>query len=250
MLSRDPEVRARLARFGLRVIGQVAELPRSAVVARFGSEGEWLHARARGEETDPFRPRLAPERMAMSLPVDPPVADVEGLRFILHRLTAAFGDQLTGRGAAAARARLTLELDLSFSAAGIPSSVTIDQPLPEPTSEGLAIERLLIARLETDPPRAPVSRVDLELGDVAPAAGTQLSLFTPQTGRTGRLGWQLARLGLRFGEERVGWMEIEDSEAVLAESRWSWRRGPGSAPRPSAPSTGGSARSGGRRLAP
>ena len=59
---------------------------------------------------------------------------------------------------------------------------------------------------------------------VAPAAGTQLSLFTPQTGRTGRLGWQLARLGLRFGEERIGWMKLEDSEATLAEARWSWRR--------------------------
>jgi hypothetical protein len=106
----------------------------------------------------------------------------------------------------------------------VPPSITIDQLLPEPTSEALAIERLLIARLETAPPRAPVSRVELELGDVAPAAGTQLSLFTPQTGRTGRLGWQLARLGLRFGEERIGWMKLEDSEATLAEARWSWRR--------------------------
>jgi protein ImuB len=224
MLSRDPEVRARLDRFGLRVIGQVAELPRSAVVARFGPEGERLHARARGEETDPFRPRQAPEKMAMALPIDPPVSDVEGLRFVLHRLAAAFGDQLEARGAATARARLTLELDRSFAAGEVPPSITIDQLLPEPTSEALAIERLLIARLETAPPRAPVSRVELELGDVAPAAGTQLSLFTPQTGRTGRLGWQLARLGLRFGEERIGWMKLEDSEATLAEARWSWRR--------------------------
>ena len=223
MLSRDPEVRARLDRFGLRVIGQVAELPRSAVVARFGPEGEWLHARARGEETDPFRPYHAPERLVLALPMDPPVSDVEGLRFVLHRLAAAFGDQLKARGAATARARLTLELDRSFSVGDVPASMTIDQPLPEPTSEGLAIERLLIARLETSPPRAPVARLELELGDVAPAAGTQLALFTPQTGRTGRLGWQLARLGLRFGEERVGWMELDDSEATLAEARWRWR---------------------------
>jgi protein ImuB len=235
MLSRNPEERARLARFGLRVIGQVAELPRSAIVARFGPEGALLAARARGEETDPFRPRRAPERMAMALPIDPPVSDVEGLRFVLHRLTAAFGDQLVARGAAAARARLTLELDLSFSVGGIPPLMEIVQLLPEPTSEGLAIERLLIARLEMAPPQAPVSRVDLELGDVAPAAGTQLSLFTPQTGRTGRLGWQLVRLALRFGEDRVGWMEIEDSEAVLAEARWKWRPVAGSAPSGSAP---------------
>jgi len=224
LLSRDPEVRARLERFGLRVIGQVAELPRSAMVARFGPAGELIHARSRGEETDPFRPRRAPERMAMALPIDPPVADVEGLRFVLHRLTAAFGDQLEARGAAAARARLTLELDRSFSAGEMPPSLTVDQHLPEPTSEGLAIERLLIARLETAPPPAPVSRVDLELCDVAPAAGCQLTLFTPQTGRTGRLGWQLARLGLRFGEGRIGWMELKDPEAPLAEGRWTWRR--------------------------
>ena len=237
MLSRDPEVRARLARFGLSVIGQVAELPRSAVVARFGPEGQWLHARAGGEETDPFRPYRAPERLALALPIDPPVSNVEGLRFVLHRLTAAFGDQLEARGAATARARLTLELDRSFSAGDVPPSIAIDQPLPEPTSEGVAIERLLIARLETSPPRAPVARLELELLDVAPAAGTQLSLFTPQTGRTGRLGWQLARLGLRFGEERVGWMELDDSEATLAEARWRWRRemkaDPATAPGPS-----------------
>ncbi len=228
MLSRDPEIRARLQRFGLRVIGQVAELPRSAVVARFGPEGERLHARARGEETDPFRPRQAPERLAMALPIDPPVADVEGLRFVLHRLASAFGDQLEARGAAAAWARLTLELDRSFSVGDVPATMTVDQHLPEPTSEGLAIERLLIARLEMAPPQAPVSRLDLQLGDVAPAAGCQLTLFTPQTGRTGRLGWQLARLGLRFGEERVGWMEIADPEAALAEERWMWRGQPAS----------------------
>jgi hypothetical protein len=243
MLSRDPEVRARLDRFGLRVIGQVAELPLSAVVARFGPEGEWLHARARGEETDPFRPYRAPERLALALPIDPPVSDVEGLRFVLHRLAAAFGDQLEARGAATARARLTLELDRSFSAGDVPPSIAIDQPLPEPTSEGLAIERLLIARLETSPPRAPVARLELELLDVAPAAGTQLSLFTPQTGRTGRLGWQLARLGLRFGEERVGWMELDDSEATLAEARWRWRRALKSAAGAAAP---GLTRSAGR----
>jgi protein ImuB len=224
LLSRDPETRARLDRFGLRSIGQVAELPRSAVMARFGAEGERLAARARGEETDPFRPRRAPERLVLAFPIEPPVADTEALRFVLHRLAAAFGDQLATRGAAAAHARLTLELDRSFAIGKVPPSQVIDQRLPEPTSEGLAIERLLFARLEVAPPPAPVARLELELDDVAPDAGCQLTLFTPQTGRTGRLGWQLARLGLRFGEQRVGWMEIVDPDAPLAQGRWKWRR--------------------------
>jgi nucleotidyltransferase/DNA polymerase involved in DNA repair len=234
LLSRDPVVRARLDRFGLRRIGQVAELPLSALVARFGGEGERIAARARGLETDPFRPRRAPQKMTLALPIEPPVADIEALRFVLHRLAAAFGDQLVARGAAAGRAVLTLGLDGTFAAGETPPSLTIDQRLPEPTSEGLAVERLLLARIEASPPPAPVARMELELGDVAPAAGTQLTLFTPQTGRTGRLGWQLARLGLRFGERRIGWMEIGDPEAPLAEERWSWRRPVGAAGRPAA----------------
>jgi hypothetical protein len=240
LLSRSPVIRGRLDRFGLRAIGQVAELPRSAMVARFGPEGELIHARARGEETDPFVPRRAPERMLLALPIDPPVIDVEGLRFVVHRLAAAFGDQLTARGVAAARARLALELDRTFVAATLPPVVEFDQHLPEPTSEGLAIERLLMARLEMEPPPAPVSRIELELSGVAPAAGTQLALFVPQAGRTGRLGWQLARLGLRFGEERVGWMELDDTEAPLPETRWKWRgQGSGEEPGGAAPAGDG-----------
>jgi len=227
LLSRDREVRARLDRFGLRHIGQVADIPLSAVVARFGPQAEKLHARARGLETEPWRPRYAPERMALGLPIEPPATDTDTLRFVLHRLAAAFGDQLAARGAAAARARLVLELDGTFTPGGAPPHQAIDQPLPEPTSEGLAVERLLLARIEAAPPPAPVSRLELELDDVAPAAGTQLTLFTPQTGRTGRLGWQMARLALRFGEDRVGWMEIGDPEALLPEARWRWRPAPG-----------------------
>jgi protein ImuB len=229
-LSRSPDGRGRLKRFGLRTIGSVAELPRSAVVARFGPEGERIHARARGEETDEFRPRKAPERLAMSLPIDPPVADMDGIRFVLHRVAAVFGDQLEARGAATARVRLTLELDRTFVAGEVPPSLVFDQRLPEPTSEGLAVERLLVARLEVSTLPAPVARLGLELFDVAPAAGRQLTLFTPQSGRTGRLGWQIARLGLRFGEDRVGWMELDDIEAPLPEERWRWRRMPETGP--------------------
>ena len=56
LLTPDPDVRARLTRFGLRRIEAVARLPRSALVARFGGEGERVHARAIGQEIEPFRP--------------------------------------------------------------------------------------------------------------------------------------------------------------------------------------------------
>lgn len=223
LLTPDPDIRARLRRFGLRLIGAVADLPRSALVARFGIEGERIHARARGDEIVPFRPRQAARRMALGLPIEPPVADVEPLRFVLRRLAGALGDQLVARGCAASAARLDLELDLAFAPPGTPGRTAVEQRFPEPTAEAEAIERLLLARLERTPPPAAVARLELELMGVTPAAGQQLPLFVPQAARSARLGWQLARLALVFGEDRVRRVAVGDPEAPLAERRWSWR---------------------------
>jgi nucleotidyltransferase/DNA polymerase involved in DNA repair len=223
LLSPDPDVRARLARFGLRRIGAVADLPRSALVARFGEEGERLHARARGQELEPFRPRRAPERLVLALPIDPPVAETESLRFVLHRLAGTLADQVAARGMAAARAHLRLTLDLAFARPGTPGELIVEQRFPEPTADAEAIERLLHARLEQTPPPAAVERLELELAGIEPAVGQQLPLFVPQAARNSRLGWQLARLVLTFGEDRIRRVAVTDPDAPLAERRWTWR---------------------------
>jgi protein ImuB len=222
-LSQDQDVRDRLRRFGLRRIGAVAELPRSALIARFGAEGELLHDRANGREVSLFRPRHAPERLALALPIEPAVAELDPLRFVLHRLAGTLADQLEARGTAAARGHLRLSLDVAFAPHGTPADLAVEQRFPEPTSDAEAIERLLFARLERTPPPAPVSRVELELAGVEPAVGQQLSLFVPQAARNSRLGWQLARLALTFGEDRVRRVALADPDAPLAESRWTWR---------------------------
>jgi hypothetical protein len=85
------------------------------------------------------------------------------------------------------------------------------------------LERLLLARLEADPPRHPVERLSLELDGTGPAAGQQLGLFTPQVERAARLDWQLASLQIRFGQDRVLMAQIGDPESLLAEERFSWR---------------------------
>ena len=223
LLTTDPDVRARLTRFGLRRIGPVAELPRSALIARFGEEGARLHARARGEETEPFRARHATERLGLALPIEPPVEDLEPVRFVLHRLVAALTTHLTGRGLAADRAHLTLELDLAFAPAGTSPRMEVEQRFPEPTADPDAIERLLFARLEREPPPAAVARLDLELRGTTPATGQQLPLYVPQAARTAKLGWQLARLALTYGDDRIRRVAITDPEAPLPEDRWTWR---------------------------
>jgi len=223
LLTPDEEIRARLRRFGLRRIGQVADLAASALVARFGAEGARIGSRARGEETDPFRPRHAPERLALALPIDPPVAELEAVRFVLRRLATALAANLAARGLAAARGQVRLELDLAFARASVPGEVVAETRFPEPTADAEAIERLLLARLERTPPQAPVARLELELAGAEPAAGQQLPLFIPQALRGARLHWQLARLALTYGEDRIRRVEVTDPEAPLSERRWAWR---------------------------
>ena len=94
----------------------------------------------------------------------------------------------------------------------------MEQRFPEPTADAEAIERLLFARLERTPPPAAVAPVTLELAGAGPAAGQQLPLFMPQAARDARLGWQLARLALTFGEDRVRRVAVLDPEAPLPEA--------------------------------
>ena len=56
--------------------------------------------------------------MILALPIDPPVAETESLRFILHRLAGALAAQVDARGMAAARATLRLTLEMAFARAG------------------------------------------------------------------------------------------------------------------------------------
>ncbi|HEX7949799.1 MAG TPA: hypothetical protein VF494_05595 [Candidatus Limnocylindrales bacterium] len=223
LLTPDLDVRARLHRFGLRRIEQVAALPASALFARFGEEGARVGLRARGEETDPFRPRRAPERLLLALPIEPAVAELEAVRFVLRRLATALGANLVARGLAATNGRIRLALDLTFARAGIPPELVVEGRFPEPTADAEAIERLLLARLERTPPPAPVGRLELELSGAEPATGQQLPLFVPQALHGARLAWQLARLALTYGDDRVRRIQLGDPDAPLPERRWSWQ---------------------------
>lgn len=223
LLTPDGEIRARLRRFGLRRIGQVAELAASALVARFGEEGGRIGSRSRGEELEPFRPRRTPERLLLGLPLEPAAGELEAIRFVLRRLAVALGASLAARGLAAERGSLRLALDLAFAPAGTPPALAVEARFPEPTADPEAIERLLLARLERTPPPAAVARIELELAGASPAAGQQLPLFVPQALHGARLAWQLARLALTYGDDRIRRVEILDPEAPLPERRWAYR---------------------------
>lgn len=215
LLPGDDDTRERLRVFGLTRIGQFAALPASAVVARFGAQGELLHQLAKGMDGRPLRPRKPIQHLRAEAELDPPVDTLDPLRFMLHNLCGALCEQLAARGAGATRALMTLELERGRKV----EHVTLEQQLPEPAAAPELLERLLFARLAGSPPSAPVARLTLELRGEQVEAGQQLGLFTPQLARAGRLDWQLVGLALRFGADRVLRARTLDPESIVPEAR-------------------------------
>jgi len=217
----EPGVHERLRVLGLETMGQLAALDHSAVVARFGPAGAEMHDLVRGMDRRPLRPRRPLEHLTADVELDPPAAELEPLRFVLHHLSGTLCEQLAARGAGAARATLTLSLERSEHDPG-PRSMTYQQALPEPSAAAELLERLLMARLEAEPPSAPVERLALQLDGTAPEAGQQLTLFDRQGAQAARLEWQLASLAIRFGEDRILRATTTDAEAAVAERRFTW----------------------------
>ena len=242
LLPATDDTQLRLRTLGVRRIGEFAALPRAAVIARFGSEGGFLHDLASGRDGRRIVPRRPAERLRAAAELDPPVDSLESIRFVLHRLAEALCGQVAARGAGATVARLEWREvagsrvarratePASDPAAGLERPLSgarsqpqvVEQPLPGPTSRPEAVERLLLARLEVAPPRGSVEWIALELDRVVPAAGRQLGLFGPQAARAARLEWQVADLAIRFGEGRVLRAVLHDPDARLPEDRAGW----------------------------
>ena len=93
---------------GLSLMGELAALDHSAVVSRFGASGAELHDLVRGMDQRPLRPRRSMQRLSAEVELEPPVDELEPLRFVLHHLCGTLCEQLSARGAGAARAVLVL----------------------------------------------------------------------------------------------------------------------------------------------
>jgi len=119
--------------------------------------------------------------------------------------------------------RLVRSVLLLEGAGGLLSPITWDWSVVE-LARTLGATALVVGRDRHDVINdALLTLSALELAGVEPAVGQQLPLFVPQAARNSRLGWQLARLVLTFGEDRIRKVGLTDPDAPLAERRWTWR---------------------------
>ena len=97
-----PEELAELAdllrRLGVHTLGDLATLPVSAVLERFGLAGARAHRLARGLDDHPPTPRVSPPDLTVSAELDPPVERVDAAAFVAKSLADELHARLSAHG--------------------------------------------------------------------------------------------------------------------------------------------------------
>ena len=249
LLPADPATRQRFVLFGLTRMGQLADLPRSAVGAQFGSPGERLQELVRGRDPRPIVPRRRPERVEAGATFETSLDGIGAVGLTLRRLAAELCDRLEERHLAPGRATLVLTLEDA-------PLLRVAQPFPQPALEPDWIARLLLSRLEAaarlrmlpnavvdgdraadhwpkanpigawqeralpEPdPEPRVVSVLLGFDRLTDPATRQLPAFEARAGRWEELRWSLERIRHRFGEGRLWRATSERPRAALPEHR-------------------------------
>lgn len=170
LLPLDAETARRLDLLGLHTLGQLAALPRGALMEQFGADARRLHRLASGDD-DRRVARFVPERVEqICRAFDPAVDDRLLLERVLHELAAALDARLKRDDLAVHEVTLIVHTDdrtqheATFSAAhGI--------------SGAMALYRRLCGLLGRLTPDSGVTALDVRLTGLSPLIPRQLGLF-------------------------------------------------------------------------
>jgi len=248
------------ARLGLRTLGALAALPRSAVLARFGAAGICLHTLASGDDDQPPQLTTPPVELAERHAFDPPVERVDAAAFAAKTLADQMIARLAGMGLACTRVLVEAQTEHGETFARVWRH---DGPLD---AQALAdrVRWQLEAWLQPDPRtgavQAPGSTVDAVLVDadagpgnglvwvcvtpdeVVATDGRQLGFWGGDQAAADRAARACARVqalcgpeaigtarvhGGRFPHERVQWVPWGEPVDAAPEAPW-----PGQVPGP------------------
>jgi protein ImuB len=210
------EVVRRLRLVGITTVGELAGLPRRALIAQFGPEGDRL-ARLLDGVAEPVRPRPRQERLRERLALPEPLVSREAVQaaadHVLERVL-----RHPHRGERLARqivVRAETEQGQRWQ-----STVTLRAPRGD--RDGIRVA--LAPVIERAPLPGPVSELSIELRELRPAQGWQRELLdtTPadRAARRERVEEGLRQLRARYGRCLVGRMAPMESWNRIPERRW------------------------------
>ena len=166
-----------LARFGVRTLGELAQLPRAALADRFGRAGPLARDLSRGRDT-PLRPRTAAERLEEALELPESASGPQ-----LERALGLLIDRVLARRERRGRTLRAVVLSAALVEGGTwRARITFREALADPRRMRL----VLIPRLADLP--APADALRLRVEGFGPPAGDQRSLLAePAAIRAARL---------------------------------------------------------------
>jgi len=220
LLDRSPEMAARLDRWGIRTLGELAALPSAQLFERLGHDGLGLQRLARGEDRRPLRPWTPPLIVEESAQLDGAVDALGPLADLAATLAARISDTLVQRGLSADQLEWICALvDHTRHEGSVAPAV--------PVNEGRAMTALVKAALEAHPPRGAVESMTLRARPVRVPA-TQAALDDPLPPSPRLITATLARVAALVGAERIGVPVLLDTHRpdVVKLDHDAWPRSP------------------------
>ncbi|HET7876847.1 MAG TPA: DNA polymerase Y family protein, partial [Methylomirabilota bacterium] len=196
-LPLSAEMRRRLRVLGLRRLGELAAMPRSALAAQFGPEGARAWELARGGDREPLRPQSGRPRLSERLRLETPLASRPALLVAWEQTLSRLARQPRFHGLAARQVELSgaTERGRQWS-----RTVTFKEPVADPDR----IWSVLRSVLDEAQFPGPLSELAVELRGLGPVVGHQLALPGARSALRARLEEALRQLKARYGYCPVG----------------------------------------------
>ena len=202
------ETVAALARVGLKRVGDILDLPRAPLTARFGADLLRRLDRALAREDEPLSPRLPVAPYVAEKSFHEPIAREEDVLATVERLAARLKTALTARGAGARRLELAL-----FRTDGVVKRIAAgtSRPLRDPQAiRALFVERLAALGDEIDPGFG-FDLARLSVLNAEPCPDEQIGLGGRED--QAELDRLVDRLSARLGRRRVSRLVAHDSHS-------------------------------------
>lgn len=208
------ERRRELSELGIRRLGELAGLPRAAVVDRLGRDGAEAWRLVHGEDGTHVEPRQPTEEISEALTFPEAIGNTVSLEQAL----AALLDRLLARPERGGRAPRQLTLSVRLVDGG---SWRRTLTLREPSAEPARLRAALVPKLAELP--APAHELRLSLEALTESEGTQEELVRPRGSRLR----ELLKEGLRQARAAAGidavctvvevapWSRIPEARAIL-----------------------------------
>jgi protein ImuB len=198
---------ALLATLGITRIGQLAALPRSALLSRFGPELLWRFDQAMGDAPETILAHHAPPEYRADFTFEAPMAQRDVIEQVLGELLTQITAPLTQRREGVLRLVCRLKYERAFEEdkLNLGSSLSFSLGLFRPSASPEYLRDLLRLRLESVRMPGPVTSVRVEATVVGPLELRQQAIFDSDTEheRPRRLAGLVDRLSNRLGRNAV-----------------------------------------------